>query len=92
MTDELTGVPNRRAVLTYLGDRLQQNDALPCSILVIDIDHFKVINDQHGHPVGDVTLQQFTTTLRAAAAEPAFWLQDESSPAPPAAAASRSTL
>ncbi len=73
MTDELTGVPNRRAVLTYLGDRLQQTDALPCSILVIDIDHFKVINDQHGHPVGDVTLQQFTTTLRAAAAEPAIF-------------------
>ncbi len=62
MTDELTGAPNRRAVLTFLGTLLHPGDAPPCSILVIDIDHFKSINDQYGHPVGDVTLQLLTTS------------------------------
>jgi diguanylate cyclase (GGDEF)-like protein len=71
MTDELTGAPNRRAVLTHLGALLQQSDA-SCSILVIDIDHFKSINDLHGHPVGDVTLRILTTKLRDSVAEPAF--------------------
>lgn len=72
MTDELTGAPNRRAVLTYLRGLLKRGDAPPCSILVIDIDHFKSINDQHGHPIGDVTLQLLTAKLRSAAVEPAF--------------------
>lgn len=72
MTDELTGAPNRRAVLTFLRGLLKRGDASPCSILVIDIDHFKSINDQHGHPVGDVTLQALTAKLRDAAADPAF--------------------
>lgn len=71
MTDELTGAPNRRAVLTHLGVLLQQGDG-SCSILVIDIDHFKSINDLHGHPVGDVTLRILTTRLRESVAEPAF--------------------
>jgi diguanylate cyclase (GGDEF)-like protein len=72
MTDELTGAPNRRAVLTFLETLLQQGGTLPCSILVMDIDHFKSINDQHGHPVGDLTLQLLTATLRNAVAEPAL--------------------
>jgi diguanylate cyclase (GGDEF)-like protein len=59
-------------VLTFLDTLLQQGGAPPCSILVIDIDHFKSINDQHGHPVGDMTLQLLTATLRKAAADPAF--------------------
>jgi diguanylate cyclase (GGDEF)-like protein len=72
MTDELTGAPNRRAVLTRLEALLQQEDALPCSIFVIDIDHFKSINDQHGHQVGDETLRLLTTKLHGAVAEPAL--------------------
>jgi diguanylate cyclase (GGDEF)-like protein len=71
MTDELTGAPNRRAVLSHLSAQLLGDDAPSCSILVIDIDHFKSINDQHGHPVGDVTLRLLTAKLRKAA-EPAF--------------------
>jgi len=70
MTDELTGAPNRRAVLAHLSEILRRGSDY-CSILVIDIDHFKSINDQHGHPVGDVTLQLLTAKLRSAAVDTA---------------------
>jgi diguanylate cyclase (GGDEF)-like protein len=72
MTDELTGAPNRRAVLNYLDAQLQRADATPCSILVIDVDRFKTINDEHGHAIGDMTLQLVTAQLRSAAVEPAL--------------------
>ena len=72
MTDELTGAPNRRALLTHLEAQLQRGDASPCSVLIIDIDHFKSINDRHGHPAGDETLRVLTTKLRDAVSEPAF--------------------
>ena len=52
---------------------MERGDAQVCSILIIDIDYFKSINDLHGHPVGDVTLQHFTTKLRDAIAAPAFF-------------------
>jgi diguanylate cyclase (GGDEF)-like protein len=73
MTDELTGAPNRRAVLAHLAALLERDEAQVCSILIIDIDYFKSINDLHGHPVGDVTLQHFTTKLRNSIAAPAFF-------------------
>jgi diguanylate cyclase (GGDEF)-like protein len=72
MTDELTGAPNRRAVLNYLDEQLQRAEATPCSILVIDIDRFKNINDEYGHAVGDVTLQFVTAQLRSSMVEPAL--------------------
>jgi diguanylate cyclase (GGDEF)-like protein len=72
MTDELTGAPNRRAVLTHLEALLRREDEPPCSILLVDIDHFKSINDRHGHPAGDETLRLLTSHLRKAVAEPAF--------------------
>jgi diguanylate cyclase (GGDEF)-like protein len=72
MTDELTGAPNRRAVLTHLEALLRRSDASPCSILLVDIDYFKSINDRHGHPAGDETLRLLTNHLRDAVAEPGF--------------------
>jgi len=72
MTDELTGVPNRRAVLTRLEPLLAQSDKAPCALLIIDIDHFKRINDQHGHPEGDEALKLVAAKLRMAVTEPAF--------------------
>jgi diguanylate cyclase (GGDEF)-like protein len=72
MTDELTGVPNRRAVLSQLAPLLRTPDALPCSIMVIDIDHFKSINDQHGHAEGDEALKLVAAKLRACVTPPAF--------------------
>lgn len=72
MTDELTGVPNRRAVLALLAQVLRRS-ATATSILIMDIDHFKSINDRHGHLIGDETLRAITAHLREAVAEPAVF-------------------
>ena len=66
-TDALTGLPNRRtiteraSVLLALAHAGQQ----PFSVAVIDVDHFKAINDQHGHDIGDQVLQAVAASLRA---------------------------
>jgi diguanylate cyclase (GGDEF)-like protein len=72
MTDELTGVPNRRAVLSQLAPLLRRNDMQSCAMLIIDIDHFKSINDLHGHAEGDEALMLVAAELRSAVREPAF--------------------
>jgi diguanylate cyclase (GGDEF)-like protein len=72
MTDELTGVPNRRALLAMLAQLLRRS-ATPTSILIMDIDHFKSVNDRHGHLIGDETLRSMTAHLRDAVAEPALF-------------------
>lgn len=57
-TDDLTGLLNRRAFVSRAKTLLKQagRSRQPCSFLLIDIDHFKQINDQHGHDVGDTVL------------------------------------
>ncbi|HWW21515.1 MAG TPA: diguanylate cyclase [Steroidobacteraceae bacterium] len=72
MTDELTGVPNRRAVLTLLSQILRRSPD-PISILIIDLDHFKSINDRHGHLIGDEALKRVAADLRDAVIDPAFF-------------------
>ena len=60
--DELTGVYNRRALEREIAKMKQHQLAYhpPCfAILMIDIDHFKDINDQHGHDAGDIALKAF---------------------------------
>jgi len=59
-TDPLTGLANRRRVMTALDKMLVQarRNSQPLSLIVIDIDHFKAVNDNHGHPQGDRVLQQ----------------------------------
>lgn len=61
-TDVLTGASSRRAFLTSLDAEMgrARRHATPLSLLMLDIDHFKRVNDTHGHPVGDVVLQQFS--------------------------------
>ena len=61
LTDPLTGLLNRRAFFES-GDRVLQRcrrSGLPCSVIAIDFDRFKAVNDTYGHAVGDRVLQAF---------------------------------
>jgi diguanylate cyclase (GGDEF)-like protein len=69
-TDTLTGVANGRAVISRLEEELEraERDGSSLSVGMIDIDHFKRVNDTHGHPTGDAVLREFArcvaTSLR----------------------------
>ena len=65
--DELTGVLNRRSLIEFLDRQKSRADRFGTafSVLMVDIDHFKRVNDTHGHHAGDVVLSAFA---RAAAA------------------------
>ena len=64
--DALTGLFNRRYMESHLKSLVEQSvsSGRPLSILIADIDHFKRINDTHGHDVGDVVLQEFAARFR----------------------------
>lgn len=60
--DMLTGLCNRR----YFYERISElKDSTPVSLVLIDVDNFKSINDTYGHNVGDRVLQQFAEILRS---------------------------
>jgi diguanylate cyclase (GGDEF)-like protein len=69
LTDSLTGLPNRRSAM----DQLEQawsaaaRTGFPLAVMVVDIDHFKHINDTYGHAAGDKVLREAAITLRASA-------------------------
>ena len=73
LTDELTNVPNRRSVLSRLEPILRDPHGGSCAILIIDIDHFKKINDQYGHPTGDEVLKVVANAVRMGVTEPGFF-------------------
>ncbi|HET6881756.1 MAG TPA: GGDEF domain-containing protein [Pirellulales bacterium] len=71
-TDQLTGLPNRRVfdeqIECYV-ERERANRRQPLTLMLIDVDHFKQINDRHGHPTGDAALQWLARILRQQVAE-----------------------
>lgn len=68
VTDGLTGLHNRRYLERHLATLVQQAIARekPLSVLVLDIDYFKAINDAYGHAVGDDVLREFARRVRKA--------------------------
>ena len=67
MQDVLTGLWNRRAFDDRIRELIAYPAARPLSLLLIDLDGFKGINDEYGHQVGDAALQQVARAMRAAA-------------------------
>lgn len=66
-TDFLTNVLNRRAFMERMEQEVQRSyrEAVPFSLLLADVDHFKKINDTYGHQAGDLVLQRFAGRLKA---------------------------
>jgi len=64
--DPLTGLLNRRALHELLHARLPRTAAEPAALLVVDLDHFKEVNDEHGHAAGDLLLCALARRLQYA--------------------------
>ena len=66
LTDALTGLFNRRYMETHLATLVEQaaTRSKPISLLILDIDYFKSINDGHGHDAGDDVLREFALRIR----------------------------
>jgi diguanylate cyclase len=65
--DELTGSFNRRCIMRMLDEEIARSarSGSSCSIALIDLDHFKRVNDNYGHPTGDEVLRTFAITMFA---------------------------
>jgi diguanylate cyclase (GGDEF)-like protein len=65
LTDEFTGLPNRRAFMRRLQDETSraQRYGAPLTLAMIDLDEFKAINDVHGHAAGDAILHSYATDV-----------------------------
>ena len=66
ITDALTGLYNRRYMETHVGTLVEQASSRgkPLTVLVLDIDYFKSVNDNHGHDAGDDVLREFALRIR----------------------------
>jgi len=67
-TDALTGIGNRRQLEARLGDELRRASRYgdPLSLVLLDIDHFKRVNDRHGHLTGDAVLVEVARSIQRA--------------------------
>ncbi len=70
-TDGLTGLDNRRNILDYLEEQINQAKRYdrPVTIMMADIDHFKRINDTYGHTAGDEVLKKLASVFRSSIRE-----------------------
>ncbi|MGK2936378.1 MAG: sensor domain-containing diguanylate cyclase [Solirubrobacteraceae bacterium] len=68
-TDPVTGLPNHRTFHERLNLGLAEarRDGRGCGLILLDLDHFKAVNDTHGHPAGDTVLQEVGRRLAAVA-------------------------
>jgi two-component system cell cycle response regulator len=68
VTDPLTGAYNREFLIARLPQEIEAaiDRDRPLSIAMVDVDHFKAVNDQHGHAVGDAVLAEVARRLRGA--------------------------
>jgi two-component system, cell cycle response regulator len=75
MTDALTGAFNRRYLMRHLKREIRRSQRLggDVSLLLLDIDHFKRINDTYGHDVGDTVLKVLTTQIGACLRHDTDW-------------------
>lgn len=66
ITDSLTGLPNRRHAMSKMDQEWNHflRNGRSLAILSLDLDHFKIVNDNHGHDAGDAVLQHFASILR----------------------------
>ncbi len=76
ITDALTGTYNRRYLMEQLPRELERcrRYAYPLSVLMCDVDHFKQINDVHGHAAGDDVLQQFVARAQKSIRSNSDWV------------------
>jgi len=67
LTDPLTGLPNRRAIEDWSARQLSgaARHGFPIWVVLMDLDHFKNVNDTYGHDAGDTVLKKFGEVLRA---------------------------
>ena len=66
MTDPLTGLPNRRYAMERLQEMMAESTGLESTLscIMIDIDHFKQINDTYGHDCGDIVLKKISDIFK----------------------------
>jgi len=76
ITDALTGTFNRRYLMEQLPREVERcrRYASPLSVIMCDIDHFKRVNDQHGHAAGDEVLQQFAARIQKSLRTHSDWV------------------
>ena len=65
MKDQLTGLYNRHFLMEIVPSKLSESLRLknPCSLIIIDVDKFKLVNDNHGHVTGDIVLKELALVL-----------------------------
>jgi diguanylate cyclase (GGDEF)-like protein len=66
-TDPMTGLYNRRFLTNEFGQSLSSDShsQYPLSVIICDIDNFKMVNDNYGHYIGDIVIKEFSLTLRS---------------------------